>query len=736
MNVQAKQILKTTFGYDSFRPLQKEIITAALSGRDALAILPTGGGKSLCYQIPALMLPGPAVVISPLISLMKDQVDQLREDGVCAVVLNSTLSLPEIRENRAKLVRGEAKLLYIAPESLFKPDVQALLAQIKPSLVAVDEAHCVSAWGHDFRPEYRQLVRLRELLPNAVWIALTATATQRVRQDIVSSLGLKTPAVFIGSFNRKNLFLDVRPKSGGYSQVKSIVDEFPDQSGIIYCFSRKQVDSLYEALSRDGYSVRPYHAGLSDEERHENQRLFVNDSVSVMVATIAFGMGINKPNVRFVIHNDLPKNIESYYQEIGRAGRDGLPSRCILLYSYADRMKQMVFINEIQNPQLRESAEKHLDAMVAYAEHLDCRRVPLLAYFGEKHPEGNCGGCDRCRPAEKKAKNLDRTDAARLFLSAMVELDERFGGEHIISVLRGSANDKIQRFRHDELAVYGLGKNLSAKDWQALRDEMIEERLIKKDLEAFGVLKMLPAGRDVLSGKSRFMASGKEPFVSKAAPKTSRSSDYNEGLFQRLRRHRKELADAEGVPPYVVFPDTALIEMARLFPRDAREFSRIGGVGSVKLEKYSRSFLGVIADFLEENPQPEAPSTPARIERPSRTAVKPGPSGKKPLRHKEIGTRFNSGESIEAIAAAFGIQPQTVMEHLYRCQQEGIRLDGALLAENAKRYVSDIAPVLEMFERQGNGLLKPVFDAFQGKVDYPALRAVQLVYRNKKPPIG
>lgn len=600
MSADIHSVLRDTFGYQSFRPMQEDIIRAVLSGRDLLAVMPTGGGKSICYQVPALVLPGLTVVVSPLISLMKDQVDSLAENGVRAVMLSSALTSAEYARNREALINGTAKMLYIAPESLFKPSVQDLLGNLTISLVAVDEAHCVSVWGHDFRPEYRMLSKLRAQWKDVPFMALTATATPAVITDISKGLGLRQPMLFRHSFNRPNLFLQVAAKRGGATQVLEILSGRKKESGIIYCFSRKQVDDLAQVLVQNGYSARPYHAGLSDDERHENQRLFITDSVQVIVATIAFGMGINKPNVRFVIHNDLPKNIESYYQEIGRAGRDGLPSDCILLYNYGDMRKQMFFIAQMADGPLKESAVKHLETMAAYAESAGCRRIPLLNYFGEQYNTAGCGACDSCVPQENGADARDLTDEARLFLSAMVEIRERFGGEHIINILRGAGTEKIEKFGHDSLAVYGLGRKLTKDEWMSLRDALQKSEHIRKDMDNYGVLKLMQKGREVLSGKRRFEASisVKQLARSGAARKTESGSPYDSGLFEKLRELRRRLAAEAGIPPYMVFADTALWQMAVQKPRTRSDFSHISGVGSVKLDKYGTAFINEIKNHV------------------------------------------------------------------------------------------------------------------------------------------
>ena len=418
-------ILKSVFGYDSFRPLQEVCIDSVLSRHDTVLIMPTGGGKSICYQIPALMMPGLTVVISPLISLMKDQVSQLKELGVEAELLNSTLNWDQYLANKQRITSGKTKLLFMAPETLFKEDILIMLAHSNVQCITIDEAHCISEWGHDFRPEYRRIKDLREIFPQAVYLAVTATATKRVRQDIIHNLNLKAPRELVASFNRDNLFYEVIPKNRATDQVIDLLEKFKGQGGIIYCFSRKQVDTLTEDLNKFGYRALPYHAGLSDEVRNKNQELFIRDDVPIMVATIAFGMGINKPNVRFVIHYDLPKNIESYYQETGRAGRDGLPSHCLLLYSAGDAAKVRWFIDQKEDEAQKRVAQNHLNAMLAYADSRQCRRIPLITYFGENYTHPNCGLCDNCTKPQEEA--VDLTVEAVKFIQCVSETEERFG---------------------------------------------------------------------------------------------------------------------------------------------------------------------------------------------------------------------------------------------------------------------------------------------------------------------
>ncbi|MGE5776154.1 MAG: DNA helicase RecQ, partial [Chloroflexota bacterium] len=588
-------VLKNTFGYDTFRPLQREVIENVLAGKDTLAIMPTGGGKSLCYQIPALLLEGLTVVVSPLISLMKDQVEQLRAFGVPALFLNSSLGPLEYQENMEYVRRGEVKLLYVAPETLLTPRILALLAEIKVALLTIDEAHCISEWGHDFRPEYRQLVEVRKRFPEAVCLALTATATARVRQDIRTTLKFATTNEFIASFNRENLYIEVLPKQDPIVQTIQMLERYKDQSGIVYCFSRKQVDELAGYLASRGYSVRPYHAGLEDVERRRNQEAFIRDDAQIIVATIAFGMGINKPNVRFVIHFDLPKSIENYYQEIGRAGRDGLPAHCLLLYSYADVAKLSYFIDQKEGSEKR-VAMQHLEAVVRYAEdERICRRKPLLNYFGESFQAENCSNCDNCTSAPTPLTDI--TIFAQKFLSCVKRADEKFGAGHIADILLGSENEKILRWEHNKLSTYGIGTELTKKQWMHIARQLLTLGYLDQEGEYHTLH---------LTGKALEALRKREPILGvlqdtaervKKAGKKKSEIEYNNALFALLRQKRKDLADEAGVPPYVIFPDQTLIEMAAYYPQSIPNLLTIAGVGQVKLSRYGEPFLEVIQDY-------------------------------------------------------------------------------------------------------------------------------------------
>ncbi len=598
-----QETLKTTFGYDAFRPQQREIIEASLAGHDVFALLPTGGGKSLCFQIPALLRDGLTVVVSPLVALMKDQVDQLQAVGVPATFLNSTLNATESRARLRGLHQGEYRLLYVAPERLMLDGWQENLLSWGVCALAIDEAHCISEWGHDFRPEYRQLAALRELLPHAPVMALTATATPRVREDIVRELKLRDPSIFVASFNRPNLSYRVISKHQPIRQILDFISPRSRESGIVYCASRNAAEKLATAISERGYAARPYHAGLSAGVRAENQELFLRDDVRIICATIAFGMGINKPNVRWVIHHDLPKNIEGYYQETGRAGRDGLPGECLLLFSAGDVAKQTHFIDEISDPNEQANARAQLRQIVHYAESGLCRRVELLAYFGEIYeaPEGNCASCDNClEPRE----TYDGTLAAQKLLSCVFRVQKASGFSvglnHLVEILTGANTDKIRRWQHTELSTYGIGKEYSRQEWGAIGRELMRLGYLGQSSGEFPTVVLTQEGLNFL--RSRTSITLTRPM---AAPpprrRESRAGDIacDEVLFERLRQLRKRLADERQVPAYVIFGDTTLRLMARDQPRDEDEMREISGVGARKLAEYGEVFLDEIDDYRD-----------------------------------------------------------------------------------------------------------------------------------------
>lgn len=596
--------LKQTFGYDSFRPLQEEIITDALAGRDVFALLPTGGGKSLCFQLPALLRDGLTVVVSPLIALMKDQVDALTASGVPATFLNSTLDGEEARARFRGLHRGEYRLLYAAPERLMLPGFVDNLRSWNVTQIAIDEAHCISEWGHDFRPEYRQLADLRDVLPDVPVMALTATATERVRVDIIERLRLREPRCYTASFNRPNLTYRVVPRAQPYDQVLSFLRSRPGESGIIYCASRKATESVAERLAADRISAKPYHAGLTADERARHQELFLRDEVRVICATIAFGMGINKPNVRFVLHYDLPKNIEGYYQETGRAGRDGLPSECVLLFSAADIVKQTSFIEEKTDPEERRVARAQLQQMVHFAESSACRRVELLGYFGEEWPEENCGGCDNCLTPRA---TFDGTLAAQKLLSCVYRVRQHsgfnFGLNHVIEVLTGGSTETIRKWGHEKVSAYGIGREMKRGEWQSIGRELIRLGLLTQSAEKFATVELAAEGLAALKSRRQITLTKPTAIAEKKARSRKGEIACDERLFEQLRRLRKEIADSRNVPAYVIFGDTTLREMAREYPVTEDEFSNLSGVGARKLEEFGAAFMDVVIKYLRENPR-------------------------------------------------------------------------------------------------------------------------------------
>ena len=604
--------LKKHFGYDQFRPLQREIIEDALAGRDVFVLMPTGGGKSLCFQLPALMRDGLTIVVSPLIALMKDQVDALQTSGIPATYLNSTLDREEAKARWRGLHRGQYRMLYVAPERLMLDTFLERALNWNIAQFAIDEAHCISEWGHDFRPEYREPKKLRGHLPDVPIMALTATATERVRADVLKELELRDPSFYVASFNRPNLTYRVVPKTEPYEQLLAFIRSRPNDSGIIYCASRKSTESLARNLNEDDVSAKPYHAGLTNVERTKHQDAFLRDDVRVITATIAFGMGINKPNVRFVVHYDLPKNLESYYQETGRAGRDGLPSECVLLFSAGDVAKQRHFIDEKNEKEAR-IARAQLQQMVHYAETRECRRAVLLEYFGETFPVQSCDSCDSClQPRE----TFDGTVQAQKFLSCVYRIHARhgfgFGLGHVVDVLRGADTEAIRQRDHNELSTYGIGGELKRGEWQAVGRELLRLRLVECAPGKFATLSLTPAGLEALRKRTSVVLTKQIEIAEKRARIKQGAIECDEVLFASLRALRRQLADERGVPAYIIFSDVSLREMARKYPTNSREFRRIPGVGEQKLKDFGEVFMSAIKSHSTEN-QPAISSKDADL---------------------------------------------------------------------------------------------------------------------------
>lgn len=598
MDDPALQILRNVFGYEQFRAPQAQVIATLIAGGDALVLMPTGGGKSLCFQIPALVRPGAGIVISPLIALMQDQVAALKQAGVRAAFLNSTLDAESARAIEQQLLHGELDLLYVAPERLMLERTLDLLTRTKLALFAIDEAHCVSQWGHDFRPEYMRLSVLHERFPDIPRIALTATADTPTRREIIDRLGLGKARLFISSFDRPNIRYRIS-QGGGSAREKLlsfIRSEHAGEAGIVYCLSRKRVEEIAEYLANQGLGALPYHAGLTNDVRERHQTRFINEEGVIIVATIAFGMGIDKPNVRFVAHLNLPKSIEAYYQETGRAGRDGLPADAWMAYGLQDVITLRQMLESSDSGDARKRVERHkLDAMLGLCELTTCRRQALLSYFGET-PVGACGNCDNCLNAPD---TWDATVPAQKALSCVHRTGQRFGVNYLTEVLLGKTDERIQRFGHDKLTTFGIGQDLTQQEWRGIFRQLISRGLLAVDLEGHGALKLTDACRAVLRGEERLMLRRetkpeKKPKKAKVQPRNAYNTDIDSRLWEALRARRLQLAKAQGVPPYVVFHDATLAEMVEQRPQTLSQFAQLSGVGERKLAAYGEDFLEVI----------------------------------------------------------------------------------------------------------------------------------------------
>jgi len=710
-----EQALKHFFGYDSFRPGQQEIVEAALQKRDMMIVMPTGGGKSLCFQLPALLKPGLTVVVSPLIALMQDQVEALQDNGIGATFLNSTLSSQETRSRETAILEGKIKLLYVAPERLlgerFLPFLDIVANKLGISAFAIDEAHCVSEWGHDFRPEYRQMQRVRDRYPDIPIMALTATATERVRQDIIQQLTLRNPYIHVASFNRPNLYYEVRPKTKhSFAEVLQIIQK-KGGSGIIYCLSRKKVDEVAYKLQQSGIQALPYHAGMNDVDRTTNQTRFIRDDVQVMVATVAFGMGINKPDVRFVIHYDLPKNLEGYYQESGRAGRDNEPAHCSLFFGYGDVKMIDYIIEQKPDPQEQRIARQQLRRVINYAESTECRRTIQLSYFGDSFP-GNCGTCDNCcnqKPVE------DWTIEAMKFLSCVARCQEKFGMNHIIDVLRGSKNQKILQYQHNQLSTYGIGKDRSADEWKKLSRSLLNQGFLDEKTDGFPILKLNEKSWEIMK-RQRTVEIAIEPQREVQGKVRSLAVEV-EGLFTILRTLRKQIADEQFVPPYVVFADKSLRDMAEKRPQNLTEFEEVYGVGSNKRNKYGKVFLEAIRNFCQEQGLPSGAASSA-------VANLPNLSNVASYSQMQTWELYRQGLTVQGIANARGMSPNTISGHLIELMEMGREVDINLLVESERQQA-----IVYAIEVMGDEKLRAIYDFLEERYTFEEIKFVRAWWR-------
>jgi ATP-dependent DNA helicase RecQ len=723
-----EQALKHYFGYDEFRSGQREIITTALANRDLLVVMPTGGGKSLCFQLPALLKQGVTIVVSPLIALMQDQVQQLANNGIAATFLNSSISTEERRDRAAAIYNGEIKLLYLAPERLNQEFISNFLVDLHQEVgiagFAIDEAHCVSEWGHDFRPDYRKLSQLRHHFPKVPWLGLTATATDRVRLDIIKQLDLREPDIHVASFNRPNLYYEVRRKSTTpYKELLAQVKQSTG-SGIIYCLSRKKVDELTTKLQHDGIKALPYHAGLDSQTRTDNQNSFIRDDVQIMIATVAFGMGINKPDVRFVIHYDLPRNIEGYYQESGRAGRDGEPAHCTLYFGMGD-IKTIEYliaqkIDRETGMALEEEqriATQQLRRVINYAEATECRRIIQLGYFGESFP-GNCDNCDNCKYPRPIS---DWTIESQKLLSCVYRFSERhrgktFGLAHTIDVLRGSKNDKVLKNGHDTLSTYGIGKDRTVDEWRMLGRSLLHQGLVDETSDGYSVLTLNAVSWEILKSQRKVEIAISPLKSTVETTEVSTNTAEIQALYNRLHKLRKQYADANKVAPYVIFADSSLRLMAQQHPQTLAQFAQISGVGARKLAQYGEMFTGEIRAFRAES------GLPVLAETDPTPPLNPAPPRKSDISHTHLETLDldRRGLSIAEIAAKRSMRESTIFDHLLKLMECGydVKIDRIVPPEKA-------AAIEQVMNTVGAERLTPIKEQLGDDYSYEEIKIVR-----------
>ncbi|CAG5010016.1 ATP-dependent DNA helicase RecQ [Dyadobacter sp. CECT 9275] len=709
MPVHKSDALKKYFGYDSFRPQQAEIIDNVMADKDCLVLMPTGGGKSICFQIPAILRPGLTVVISPLIALMKDQVEALKGNGIPAAFLNSTLSATEADQIMWQAKLGELKLLYIAPERLFSGNTFDFLRSWNVGLFAIDESHCISSWGHDFRPEYRQLNALKKHFPNIPIIALTATADRVTRRDILKQLGIEHAETFVASFDRPNLNLTVSPGRKRIEQIRRFISKHENKAGIIYCLSRKGTETVATSLKNAGFKAEYYHAGMGAEQRSKVQEQFLKDDIQIIVATIAFGMGIDKSNVRWIIHYNLPSNVESFYQEIGRAGRDGSPADTVLFYSYMDIITRQDMINQTEQPEIqKEVLHAKLNRMKQYAEADICRRRILLSYFNEAVDQ-DCGNCDVCRNPRTR---FDATIIAQKALSGIARTDQKVAMGMLIDILRGSRNRNILQHGYDRLPTFGVGADLRAEEWAEYIIQLLNSGVIDIAYDEAHAFKLNPVSRQVLKGERsvelvKFIPlserKAKEELIPQEKPKQEIVRD---ALFERLRLLRKQMADAMAVPPYVIFSDATLSEMAQKRPVSEAQMKTVSGIGAEKYRRYGEVFINEILSFDKVNP-------------PAKTRLAKG------MTYTETLELFTEGYSVKVIAEKRGLSTVTILSHLIKLKDDGHEINlKALIDDQSYQTITKAAQ--EMNIRKDDAL-KPLFELLNEQFDYGQIRLALVI---------
>ena len=723
-----KQLLKTYFGYDEFRPLQEEVIDSVMQGKDTFVLMPTGGGKSLCYQLPALKFDGLTLVISPLIALMKDQVDALKTNGIAAEYINSSLLPAEIQQIQQKIITKEVKILYVAPERLALGSFQRFLKTVNIKLIAVDEAHCISEWGHDFRPDYCNLRLLKSQFPKVPIIALTATATSKVREDIIKQLSLDDHKSFISSFDRENLAMIITRKKRAFDKLLKLVQKHKNEPTIIYCFSRKDTEKIAMNLQMEGFDALPYHAGLNNESRKKNQELFIKDEVPIIVATIAFGMGIDKPDVRLVVHYTFPKTIEGYYQEIGRAGRDGLPSECVLFYSYGDVRKHEFFIDQMEDVIEQEKCREKLNQIVGYCEAVTCRRKYVLKYFGEEYSflsvdgKENKKGCEACDICLNPNALFDATEITQKILSCVIRTGSRFGRNYVADVLLGKSSQQIVENMHCDLSVFGIAQDLNKDEINHIIRALITSGFLQVSSDQYHTVSVAKKGAQFLKQKESLeLPKMREDSEDQRESSSRRKIEYDFDLFEKLRVLRKQIADKNSVPPFMIFSDVSLQEMSCYFPVDKNNFAKIEGVGAKKLESFSDAFLTVINKHIKEN-NIQPVEIPNRNQKRIRDIRSSSAFSERYIKTKEM---LSQKLPIVEIANKQGFKYGTIVNHIEKLISNGEEVDIDYLKPPEER----LEKIKTAFEKCGDEKLKPIFVFLNEELSYDEIRLGKLFWK-------